>query len=68
MPVDPEEGLRSCAGAIETGYGGLGLGDTDVPTYVHEVCGSSDKPPHVPLAGTSTVSAFNEKLQVDPLF
>ena len=33
-----------------------------------EVCQASEKAPHVPAAGTSTVAMFNEKLQADLLF
>ena len=33
-----------------------------------EVCRAFDKAPHLPIAGTSMVAAFNEKLQVDLLF
>ena len=33
-----------------------------------DVCGAFDKAPHVPIAGTATVSAFNEKVQADLLF
>ena len=33
-----------------------------------EVCMALDKVSHVPIAGTSTVSMFNEKAQVDLLF
>ena len=32
------------------------------------VCEAFDKAPHVPTARTSTVAAFNEKVQVDLLF
>ena len=31
-------------------------------------CRAFDKAPHIPIAGTTTVSAFNEKVQVDLLF
>ena len=30
-----------------------------------DVCGAFDKAPHVPIAGTSAVSLFNEKVQDD---
>ena len=33
-----------------------------------DVCRAFDKAPHIPIAGTTTVSAFNEKVQVDLLF
>ena len=33
-----------------------------------EVCRAFDKAPRIPIAGTSTASAFNEKLQIDLLF
>ena len=33
-----------------------------------EVCRAFDMAPSIPIAGTSTVSAFNEKLQIDLLF
>ena len=33
-----------------------------------DVCKAFDKAPHTPIAGTSTVAMFNEKLQVDLLF
>ena len=33
-----------------------------------DVCRALDKAPHIPMAGTTTVSAFNEKVQVDFLF
>ena len=32
-----------------------------------DVCRAFDEAPHVPIAGTSTVSTFNEKVQVDLL-
>ena len=32
------------------------------------VCKAFEKAPHVPIAGTSTVSMFNEKVQVDLAF
>ena len=33
-----------------------------------DVCKAFDKAPHTPIAGTSAVAMFNEKLQVDLLF
>ena len=33
-----------------------------------EVCRAFEKWPHVPVAGTSTVATFNEKLQADFAF
>ena len=33
-----------------------------------EVCRAFDKAPHLPIAGTSSVSCFNERVQVDLLF
>ena len=33
-----------------------------------EVCRAFDKAPHLPVAGTSSVSCFNERIQVDLLF
>ena len=33
-----------------------------------EVCRAFDKAPRIPIAGTTTVSAFNGKVQVDLLF
>ena len=33
-----------------------------------EVCRAFDKASHVPVAGTSTLAMFTEKLHVDPLF
>ena len=30
-----------------------------------DVCRAFDKAPHIPIAGAATVSAFNEKVQVD---
>ena len=33
-----------------------------------DVCRACDKAPHVPIAGTTTASAVNEKVQVDLLF
>ena len=55
------------------------LGDSDginshSANYVDEVLencdvfGAPDKAPHVPIAGASAVSVFNEKVQVDLLF
>ena len=35
---------------------------------VCDVCRAFGETPHVPIAGVSTVSMFNEKLQVDLLF
>ena len=35
---------------------------------LREVCRAFDKVPDVPIAGTSAVSMFNEKLQADPYF
>ena len=33
-----------------------------------DVCRAFDKAPHIPIAGATAVSAFNEKVQVDLLF
>ena len=33
-----------------------------------DVCKAFDKAPRAPIAGTSTVAMFNEKLQVDLIF
>ena len=40
----------------------------DAASETCDVCWAFDKAPHIPIAGTSTVSAFNEKIQVDLLF
>ena len=33
-----------------------------------DTCKAFEKAPHIPIAGTSTVSMFNERLQMDLLF
>ena len=49
----------------------------DAQSLVHHVdevvaqcdtCEAFDKAPHIPISGTSTVSMFNERLQMDLLF
>ena len=44
------------------------VNDVDEVLENGDVCRASDKAPHVPLAGASAVSMFNEKVQVDLLF
>ena len=54
--VDSDGGMSHLATHVDAA-----LGDCDV-------CRVFDKAPHVPIAGTSAVSVFNVKVQVDLLF